>query len=165
MTLENLYPSFSLDFGKGAEQPSSSSAQLNELLAPLTIRRLQSLSSLTLKRHFDQVWPKSLLHNLRSLSVTHGLYNVLKSFLNGRVFSMRLRDVQSPLRSLSAGPTGPLFSPLLYVVNMRCVVAVPTLAHESPSTLMKRAGIPLRSLPPCYTSIYSAILTPWCLVP
>jgi hypothetical protein len=74
---------------------------------------------LDVEKAFDQVWHEGLLHKLRSLSVPHGLYNVLKSYLNGRVFSVRVGDTRSPLRSLTAGvPQGSLLSPLLFAIYM-----------------------------------------------
>jgi hypothetical protein len=121
LTLGELYRSFSLDFGKDS--------QVNGPLALLTIRRQQALSSLTL-RSICQVWHEGLLQKLRSISVPHGRYNVLKSFLNGRVFKVRVGDNRSSFLSLTAeAPQGdPSLAPFYFSLHERCVrTAQPSL--------------------------------------
>jgi hypothetical protein len=75
------------------------------------------------EKAFGQVWHEGLQHKLRLLSVPHGLYHVLKSYLNGRVFSVRVEDTRSLLRSLTAGVSkGSLVSPIKgHVVTARVV--------------------------------------------
>ncbi|XP_063928013.1 uncharacterized protein LOC135141090 [Zophobas morio] len=54
-----------------------------------------------------------------SLSVPHSLYNVLKAKLNSRIFSVRVGDTRSPLRSLTArAPQGSLLSALIITIYM-----------------------------------------------
>jgi hypothetical protein len=87
---------------------------------------------LDVEKAFSQVWHEGLLQKLRSLSVPYGLYNVLNLYLNSRVFSVRVGDTQSPLRSLSAwAPQESLLSPLLPAVSIS-EVPLPLNPHSTP---------------------------------
>jgi hypothetical protein len=116
---------------------------------------------LDVEKAFDQAWREGLLRKLRSISVPHGLYNVLKLYLNGGIFSVRVGSTGQPLRSLTAGaPQGSLLSPLLFASYVSDLPLTSNPNTRIALYLMTRPYIPLRSLPPCYASIHSAILTP-----
>jgi hypothetical protein len=75
--------------------------RLTELTTrPFNIKKSKGAVLLDIEKTFEQVWHEGLLHKLRSLPVPHGLYNVLKSYQNGRVFRVRVGDTQSLLSPL-----------------------------------------------------------------
>jgi hypothetical protein len=114
----------------------------------LNFKKVIGAVFLNFGKTFNQVWREGLLHKPRSLSVPRGLYNVLKSYPNGRAFSMCTGDTPLPLPSLATG--APSFAPFICNLYERHALAV-EFQHESPSTPMIRS----------FTHrIYSVLLTP-----
>ena len=65
----------------------------------------------------EKVWHDGLLHNLKSLGVEGGFYNVLKKYLQNRKQRVILNGQSSSWLDISAGvPQGSVLGPLLFLI-------------------------------------------------
>lgn len=73
-----------------------------------------SAAFLDVQQAFDRVWHKGLLFKVKS-KLPHSLYPTIKSYLEERLFRVKLRDARSTLRQIKAGvPQGSVLGPVLY---------------------------------------------------
>jgi len=64
---------------------------------------------------FDKVWHEGLLFKLRNINTSTYLFNIIRSFLSNRQYSVRINDSASNLKSISAGvPQGSKLGPILF---------------------------------------------------
>ena len=72
-----------------------------------------------LRKAFDKVWHRGLLHKLRAAGVCGSAYRWFSSFLAGRRQATVVEGCQSPFLALHAGvPQGAILGPLLFSVYM-----------------------------------------------
>lgn len=70
---------------------------------------------LDIAQAFDRVWHQGLLYKLKTLNTHSAIFNIIKSFLSDRCFSVRINDTNSGTKKITAGvPQGSKISPLLF---------------------------------------------------
>jgi len=71
---------------------------------------------LDVSQAFDKVWHDGLLYKLKLL-VPHTYFNVIKSYLTGRYFRVKFKEVHTDLHKIEAGvPQGSVLGPILYTL-------------------------------------------------
>jgi hypothetical protein len=153
-------PEFQFEFRQG----HSTAQQLLRLTEWTTrafnFKKATGAVFLDVEKAFDQVWHEGLLHKLRSLSVPYDLYNVLKSYLNGRVFSSaRGRRTVAAAISDSRDPSGiPSFVPLFAIYMSD--VPLPSNPHTRIASAPMIRSLLIVEVSHLLCKLYSAILTP-----
>lgn len=70
---------------------------------------------LDIAQAFDRVWHDGLLYKLKCLNTPTVIFNLIKSFLSSRCFTVRINDTNSDVKQIFAGvPQGSKISPLLF---------------------------------------------------
>lgn len=71
---------------------------------------------LDVAKAFDKVWHEGLLYKIKSL-LPYNYFRLLRSYLEGRKFLVRINDDTSTLREIKAGvPQGSVLGPILYLI-------------------------------------------------
>ncbi|CAG9133710.1 unnamed protein product [Plutella xylostella] len=71
---------------------------------------------LDVQQAFDKVWHSGLLYKMKRI-LPHNLYSILKSYLEDRIFYVKLNDAYSCFYDIKAGvPQGSILGPSLYLL-------------------------------------------------
>lgn len=83
----------------------------------LNIRQKTVATFLDIQKAFDKIWHEGLLFKLLTMDMPHQLINILRSFLQDRTFKVKIGDLLSASRKISAGvPQGSCLSPHLFSI-------------------------------------------------
>lgn len=108
------------DFQFGFRQKHATTEQIhrivNKIKNDLEGKRYCSAAFLDIKQAFDKVWHKGLLFKIKKL-FPNNHYQILKSYLSGRFFQIKLQSELSPLWPIESGvPQGSVLGPTLYIL-------------------------------------------------
>lgn len=94
-------------------------------------RKSVGMLCLDLKSAFDVVWHDGLIHKLRTLGISLHIVKLIRSFLDGRVYSVNVGNLSSDLRPISAGvPQGSVMAPMLFNVYISDLPVVGDLQSQ-----------------------------------
>jgi hypothetical protein len=100
------------------------------------------MALLDLEKAYDTVWITSLLHKLIVLKVPEYLLSVLRSYLEGRTYTVHINDAHStPVSPLAGLPQGAVLSTTLFTLY------IADIPHpQSPNWLCMQMILPFFSI-------------------
>lgn len=107
------------DFQFGFQINHSTSHQLARLtdfiVNGFEMKKHTLVTFLDFQQAFDKVWHRGLLYKLKKADIPKYLFDILYSFLSGRTFTVRIKNVNSTIRAIHAGtPQRSVLSPILF---------------------------------------------------
>lgn len=111
-------------------QGHSTTIQLTNLVDELAIsfnrKERTAAVFLDFEKAFDKVWHQGLLAKMLRMNIPVQLVNLVKSFLEGRNFRVRVEDTLSSSHPISAGvPQGSCISPTLFTIYINDLPSSP----------------------------------------
>lgn len=112
----NNIPQHQFGFRSGHSTVEQVHRVVNKIREALEKKQYCSAVFLDVQQAFDKVWHLGLLFKIKK-QLPHNLYLLLKSYLEDRIFRVKINDTYSAFHSIKAGvPQGSVLGPTLYIL-------------------------------------------------
>lgn len=112
---KNTLPQHQFGFREGHGTIEQVHRIVTKINHDFNLKRYCTAVFLDIRQAFDKVWHTGLLYKIRR--DLPQMYEIIKSYLDGRTFQIKLREVLTDLYLISSGvPQGSILGPVLYLI-------------------------------------------------